>query len=109
MCKAIGTLFISNVATGVFLKTFRRLKKRGIVPSVFYPAVQLPSDEDAAEVDWEYRLDPDLAGFLHGKRVFLSINRFERKKVHVLSQNFVYHSLNYSPFPFLSRTSFDNL
>ncbi|KAK9916683.1 hypothetical protein WJX75_005759 [Coccomyxa subellipsoidea] len=78
--QAHQLLVNSTFTQGVFLKTFRRLKKRGIVPSVFYPAVQLPSDEDAAEVDWEYRLDPDLAGFLHGKRVFLSINRFERKK-----------------------------
>ncbi|EIE26568.1 glycosyl transferase family 1 protein [Coccomyxa subellipsoidea C-169] len=49
----------------VFLETFGRLKKRGLVPSVFYPALSL---------------DPDLVHFLNGKHVFLSINRFERKK-----------------------------
>lgn len=70
-------------ATGIFLETFTRLNKRGIVPSVFYPAVQLPSDEEiaGAQTTWESRLDAELAGFLRGKRIFLSINRFERKKV----------------------------
>lgn len=72
-------------ATGIFLETFKRLNKRGIVPSVFHPAVQLPSEEQIAEAQttWETRLDADLAGFLHGKWVFLSINRFERKKVNI--------------------------
>lgn len=76
---------VQRSATGVFLDTFKRLKKRAIVPTVFYPAVQLPSEEDIAEAQrsWEPRLDAELAGFLHGKRVFLSINRFERKKVYI--------------------------
>ena len=80
---AVGNLSdMQSCATGIFLQTFTRLKRRGIVPSVFYPAVQLPSDEQIvdAQTTWETQLDADLAGFLHGKRVFLSINRFERKK-----------------------------
>ncbi|BDA40824.1 Alpha-1,3/1,6-mannosyltransferase ALG2 [Coccomyxa sp. Obi] len=76
-------LMVNSMYTqGIFLETFTRLKRRGVVPSVFYPAVQLPSDEEIAEAErtWESRLDVELAGFLCGKRVFLSINRFERKK-----------------------------
>lgn len=71
------------VATGIFLDTFTHLKNRGIVPDVFHPAVQVPSDEEIsnAEAHWLSSLDADLADFLHSKRVFLSINRFERKKV----------------------------
>lgn len=76
-----GETFV--LRAGVFLQTFKRLSRRGIMPEVLHPAVQPPSDEALAESDasWQSELGADLAGALAGKRVFLSINRFERKKV----------------------------
>lgn len=52
------------------------------MPEVLHPAVEPPSAAAlaAAQATWREVLDPSLAAFLTGKRVFLSINRFERKK-----------------------------
>ncbi len=69
--------------TDIFGETFRRLNRQGRVPEVFYPAVPIPTEEELKEAQrsWESVLSSDTAAFLRGKRVFLSINRFERKKV----------------------------
>lgn len=74
--------------TEVFLDTFGRLRKQWIVPEVFHPAVRLPSDAALAEAhdQWQNDLDADLVQFCQSKRVFLSINRFERKKVVICPQ-----------------------
>jgi len=51
---------------------------------VLHPAVQPPAEAAlrAAASGWRSRLDPDLAAFLEdASAVFLSVNRFERKKV----------------------------
>ena len=47
--------------------------------------MQLPSDAALAEANahWRSDLSADLEQFCEGKRVFLSINRFERKKVRI--------------------------
>lgn len=69
---------------GIFARTFRRLHGRGLVPDVLYPAVVVPSDAQlaAARAGWKRTLPPDLARFIESRdAVFLSINRFERKKV----------------------------
>ena len=66
-----------------FVRTFRRLVKRDVLPGVLHPAVRVPSQTDlerAAE-RWREHFEPDLAKFLEGGPVFLSVNRFERKKV----------------------------
>ena len=69
---------------GVFGETFGRLQRRGLVPRVLYPAVHPPSAaqlQDAAD-SWQGELPPALAQFLRGPGpIFLSINRYERKKV----------------------------
>jgi len=53
------------------------------VPDVFYPAVPIPTDAQLQHMhsSWRDVLKPEVAAFMKGKRVFLSINRFERKKV----------------------------
>ncbi len=53
------------------------------MPEVFYPAVPITMDNEHAEAQrtWQTVLKPELAAFMEGKHVFLSINRFERKKV----------------------------
>ena len=69
---------------GVFGETFGRLRRKGVVPGVLYPAVHAPSEtelRDAAE-SWAAELPAELAEFLAGPGpIFLSINRYERKKV----------------------------
>ena len=76
-------MHLSNSA-GIFGETFRRLDRQGRVPEVFYPAVPIPTEEELIEAQrsWQSILSADTAAFMRGKRVFLSINRFERKKVH---------------------------
>ena len=51
---------------------------------MFYPAVPIPTEEELEEAQrsWQSVLRPEAAALMRGKRVFLSINRFERKKVH---------------------------
>jgi alpha-1,3/alpha-1,6-mannosyltransferase len=68
---------------GVFGQTFTRLHARGIRPGVLYPAVSIPGAEDlqGAEASWRAGLPPELVQFIAGGPTFLSINRFERKKV----------------------------
>jgi hypothetical protein len=69
---------------GVFAETFVRLHRRGIAPAVLHPAVQPPAEAAlrTSALSWRSQLDPDLTAFLSDARaVFLSINRFERKKV----------------------------
>ena len=68
---------------GVFAETFARLHKWGVRAEVLYPAVSIPSDAalQSASDSWRAALPPDLVAFLEGATVFLSINRFERKKV----------------------------
>ncbi|KAL6773905.1 ALG2 [Auxenochlorella protothecoides x Auxenochlorella symbiontica] len=73
----------SRFTQGIFARTFRRLHGRGLVPDVLYPAVVVPSDAQlaAARAGWKRTLPPDLARFIESRdAVFLSINRFERKK-----------------------------
>ena len=36
---------------------------------------------------WRETLKPEVAAFMEGKRIFLSINRFERKKVHLATSH----------------------
>lgn len=72
----------NRAPAGIFAQTFRRLAARGMEPGVLYPAVAIPSDAAlAAAADGWRRGLPDLAAFCEGGPTFLSINRFERKKV----------------------------
>ena len=66
----------------MFADTFTSLAKRGIVPDVLYPAVPVPSNQElqAARKRWPSMVEEGLRSFLQGHTVFLSINRFERKK-----------------------------
>ena len=88
------------LCAGVFLRTFKRLSRRGTVPQVLHPAVQPPSDEAlaASHAGWRTALGADLAGVLVGKRVFLSINRFERKKVCQASRSVQLHAPRITAF-----------
>lgn len=72
-----------HLLPGVFADTFKRLDSRGIRPGVLYPAVAIPSEAALAEATagWRRGLPPDLVRFVAGGPTFLSINRFERKKV----------------------------
>ena len=73
----------------MFGDTFKRLSRQGKVPEVFYPAVPIPIAEELAHMQrtWREILKPEVAAFMEGKRVFLSINRFERKKVHLATSH----------------------
>ena len=73
----------SWLCAGVFAQTFRRLHARGIRPGILYPAVSIPAAEELqeAKASWREGLPPELALFVGGGPTFLSINRFERKKV----------------------------
>ena len=59
------------------------LHSRGIVPEVLYPAVQVPSDAElqAAHAQWQMHVSAELRQFMQAGPLFVSINRFERKKV----------------------------
>lgn len=72
----------SRYTRGIFRETFSRLLKRGVVPGVLYPTVQSVSDSDlaAARASWKSELPGNLTEFIGGRQIFLSINRFERKK-----------------------------
>ena len=72
----------AHPCAGVFADTFTSLAKRGIVPDVLYPAVPVPSSQElqAARDSWPSMVDEGLRSFLQEHTVFLSINRFERKK-----------------------------
>ncbi|GIL59583.1 hypothetical protein Vafri_14317 [Volvox africanus] len=77
----------SNYTRGVFAQTFRRLAARGVQPGVLYPAVPIPPEPELREVNanWRSELDFELAQFINGGTMFLSINRFERKKGVILA------------------------
>ena len=70
-------------AAGIFAETFTRLQARNVLPEVLYPAVQLPSQSalQASQQQWHSLVTPQLATFMQGGALFVSINRFERKKV----------------------------
>lgn len=70
-------------SVGIFAQTFRRLQARGVVPQVLYPAVQLPSVGalQISQQQWQHEVSPELAQFMQSGPLFVSINRFERKKV----------------------------
>ena len=70
-------------AIGVFGETFTRLQARHVVPEVLYPAVQLPPQAalQASQKHWQSLVTPQLAAFMQAGPLFVSINRFERKKV----------------------------
>ncbi|KAK9831856.1 hypothetical protein WJX81_002186 [Elliptochloris bilobata] len=72
----------SNFTNETFVRTFRRLVKRDVLPGVLHPAVRVPSQTDLERVAerWREHFPADLAHFLEGGPVFLSVNRFERKK-----------------------------
>ena len=79
--QADRVLVNSSYTAEVFRRTFGRL--RHLSPTVLHPACQVPADADlrAAQAGWREMLPPDLADALSTAPVFLSINRFERKKV----------------------------
>lgn len=79
---ATRVLVNSEYTAGVFAATFNRLHARGIRPGVLYPAVAVPSEKDlrSAADSWAAGMGSEWADFLSGGPVFLSINRFERKK-----------------------------
>lgn len=68
---------------GVFAQTFTRLAAAGVRPEVLYPAVAIPSQAELSEAEtwWHECLPAEAASFVAGGPTFLSINRFERKKV----------------------------
>ena len=68
---------------GIFEQTFQRLQARGVVPQVLYPAVQLPSDAALRSLrgQWQPLVSTELQHFMQAGPLFVSINRFERKKV----------------------------
>lgn len=68
---------------GVFAQTFHQLHQSGIRPGVLYPAVSVPTAQQLSDATtwWHEELPPDAAAFLAEGPTFLSINRFERKKV----------------------------
>ena len=72
---------------GIFAQTFTTLHSRGIVPEVLYPAVQVPSDAElqAAHAQRQMHVSAELRQFMQAGPLFVSINRFERKKVSQLS------------------------
>ena len=74
---------IAAWAAGIFAETFTRLQARNVVPEVLYPAVQLPSQSalQASQQQWHSLVTPQLAAFMQAGPLFVSINRFERKKV----------------------------
>jgi len=73
----------SEFTKGVFAETFSRLHRRGLQPAVLYPAVAIPSEEALQEAK-----SRGFGGFPEGcaeflgasGALFVSINRFERKK-----------------------------
>lgn len=86
---AHAVLVNSHYTAGVFADTFRRLHARGLRPKVLYPAVDVTAFADAAAAAGPMRggravlgrsASSDVVGIPAGARVFLSINRFERKK-----------------------------
>lgn len=69
--------------SGVFAHTFRKLHQRGKVPQVLYPAVSTPTEDDieAGARAWRDELPVAVVDLAEQGPLFLSINRYERKKV----------------------------
>lgn len=74
----------SAFTAAAFRRGFPRLAARGLQPAVLHPAVSIPSDQALADAAaaWADELPLELAAFASQGRgpLFLSINRFERKK-----------------------------
>lgn len=68
---------------GMFATTFAKLHARGARPEVLYPAVAIPSSTELKQTEdgWREGLPAEAAAFIAAGPTFLSINRFERKKV----------------------------
>jgi len=96
---AADRILVNSLYTkAVFALTFRRLNSRGIIPSVLYPAVHIPSDADIAKankavldhhrgkagvklpLDSHQEQQHLMLAFMTEALTFLSINRYERKK-----------------------------
>eukprot|EP00898_Chlorokybus_atmophyticus_P008527 jgi/Chlat1/8676/Chrsp88S08074 len=86
---ADAILVNSSFTKSTFAATFVRLHKRGVEPEVLFPAVD-PSQFDTHNVGVELHARAQVDGAMEGslpngidpssQRIFLSINRFERKK-----------------------------
>ncbi|MEW5318970.1 MAG: hypothetical protein WDW38_010148 [Sanguina aurantia] len=75
----------SAFTAGVFASTFGRLAAAGVVPQVLHPAVMVPSDQDLKDSQFASleELGPEITHLIQsaaGGPVFVSVNRFERKK-----------------------------
>lgn len=85
----------SQYTKAVFALTFRRFNSRGIIPSVLYPAVHIPSDADITKAKKvvsdhhhgkvgaklpSHSQQQLMLTFMTEAPTFLSINRYERKK-----------------------------
>lgn len=76
--RTLNCTRLSAIPAGIFAETFRRLQRRGVVPGVLYPAVSILPP---AQLACEKAAAPEFAALLGSGPCFLSINRFERKKV----------------------------
>eukprot|EP00890_Picochlorum_soloecismus_P006827 jgi/Picsp_1/96/NSC_00096-R1_glycosyl group 1 len=72
----------SKFTRGVFGQTFQSLNASGIVPDVLHPAVSIPSEKSINKMlkQWKKCLPEEVVHLVDERAVFLSINRFERKK-----------------------------
>lgn len=68
------------MSADIFRAAFPRLSAKGIRPQVLHPAIQAPPNATSSPGTAESVLEADLVQFLAHPPVFLSINRFERKK-----------------------------
>ena len=80
--QADHILVNSEYTKRIFAETFSRLDRRGIIPSVLYPAVVIPNNAalTKSRSSWQKDLPEKAVTLLRGGPTFLSINRFERKK-----------------------------
>lgn len=80
--QADHILVNSEYTKRVFAETFCRLDRRGIIPSVLYPAVVVPNSATLSKSrsSWEKDLPEKAVTLMRSGPTFLSINRFERKK-----------------------------
>jgi len=79
---AHSILVNSEFTKSIFSETFTRLAKRGIEPYVLYPAVKIPEESvlEDMKLKWRESLPKDVVTMIEDGPVFVSINRFERKK-----------------------------
>jgi alpha-1,3/alpha-1,6-mannosyltransferase len=78
--QADGVLVNSFFTAHTFAATFTDLHARGVVPSVLYPAIHCQEHEGHAEQKDLPASTAQIYGMPAEWAVFLSINRFERKK-----------------------------